>query len=72
LHLEQVLLKTKKREHELSERVEELEEDLSWHSNQLKIVMKQKNVLERHLQNNMSVANLSEKSDSSRETETKS
>lgn len=54
LHLEKVLLKTKKRENELSERVEELEEDLSWHSNQLKIVMKQKNFIERQMQRNTS------------------
>lgn len=60
LHLEKVLLKTKKREHDLGERVELLDEDLTWHSNQLKIVMKQKNVLERQLQRNHSVANLSE------------
>ena len=49
LHLDQVLSKTKKREIELSEKVEELEEDRTWLSNQLKLIMKQKNILERKL-----------------------
>ena len=36
LHLDQVLLKTKKKENELREKVDELEEDRKWLSNQLK------------------------------------
>lgn len=50
LHLEKILLKTQKKEHNLNEKVAELEEDLSWHSNQLKNVLKQKNILERQMQ----------------------
>lgn len=46
LHLDQVLVKLKKREKMLTEKVEELEQDRNWLSNQLKVVMKQKNLLE--------------------------
>jgi chromosome segregation ATPase len=46
LHLDQVLLKLKKREIILVEKVDELEQDRTWLSNQLKTVMKQKNLLE--------------------------
>jgi len=47
LHLDQVLMKTKKREAGLAEKVDELEQDRTWLSNQLKLVMKEKNLLER-------------------------
>jgi len=49
LQLDSVLTKTKKREVVLAEKVEELEQDRSWLSNQLKDVMKEKNSLERQL-----------------------
>mmetsp|Transcript_32743 Transcript_32743/g.48078 ORF Transcript_32743/g.48078 Transcript_32743/m.48078 type:complete len:141 (+) Transcript_32743:619-1041(+) len=49
LHLDKVLSSTKNREQELEERLEELEEDRNWLANQLKIVMKQKNILEKQL-----------------------
>lgn len=49
LHLDQLLMKVKKRETMLTSKVEELEHDRSWLSNQLKTVMKQKNQLEDEL-----------------------
>lgn len=49
LHLDSVLTKTKKRETLLSEKVEELEQDRNWLSNQLKDIMREKNILERRL-----------------------
>ena len=49
LHLDSVLTKTKKREALLSEKVEELEQDRAWLSNQLKDMMKEKKSLERRL-----------------------
>ena len=49
LHLDQVLLKTKRREVSLAEKVEELEQDRTWLSNQLKVIMKERNGLERQL-----------------------
>ena len=49
LHLDQLLMKLKKRETMLTSKVEELEHDRSWLSNQLKNVMKQKNQLEDEL-----------------------
>ena len=49
LHLDKVLLKLKKRETMLTEKVEELDQDRTWLSNQLKVVMKQKNMLENRL-----------------------
>lgn len=51
LHLDQLLMKLKKRETMLSSKVEELEQDRKWLSNQLKTVMKQKNHLEDELEN---------------------
>lgn len=50
LHLDQVLLKTKKKENELREKVDELEEDRKWLSNQLKLLMTHKNMLERQVE----------------------
>lgn len=47
LHLDQVALKLKKRDKVLTEKVEELEQERTWLSNQLKLVMKQKNTLTR-------------------------
>ena len=51
LHLDQVLLKLKKKEAVLTEKVDELEQDRTWLSNQLKAVMKEKNTLESRLIN---------------------
>ena len=51
LHLDQILMKLKKRETMLSSKVEELEQDRKWLSNQLKTVMKQKKNLEEELEN---------------------
>ncbi len=53
LHLDGVLTKTKQREKMLSEKVDELEQDRTWLSNQLKDIMKQKNALERRLEDLM-------------------
>ena len=50
LHLDQVLLKTKKKENELREKVDELEEDRKWLSNQLKLLMTHKHMLERQVE----------------------
>lgn len=49
LHLDSVLTKTKKRETALSQKVEEMEQDRAWLSNQLKDVMREKNAIERRL-----------------------
>lgn len=49
LHLDQVLVKLKQREKMLSEKNEELNQDRTWLSNQLKLVMKQKNILESRI-----------------------
>jgi chromosome segregation ATPase len=49
LHLDQVVLKFKKRDKTLTEKVEELEQERTWLSNQLKLVMKQKNSLETRI-----------------------
>mmetsp|Transcript_5712 Transcript_5712/g.7295 ORF Transcript_5712/g.7295 Transcript_5712/m.7295 type:complete len:177 (-) Transcript_5712:126-656(-) len=49
LHLDQQLMKAKKKEASLSEKVEELEQDRTWLSDQLKNVMKEKNAMERKL-----------------------
>ena len=51
LHLDQVLVKLKQREKMLSEKNEELNQDRTWLSNQLKLVMKQKNQLESRIKN---------------------
>ena len=49
LHLDSVLMKTKKKVNSLSEKVEEIEQDRKWLSDQLKEVMREKNLLERKL-----------------------
>ena len=49
LHLDRILTKMKKREKALSEKVDELEHDRNWLSNQLKDMMKQKNALQRRV-----------------------
>lgn len=49
LHLNEVLVKTKKKESELNEKLEEIKEDRTWLSNQLKMMMKQKMALEEQL-----------------------
>ncbi len=50
LHLDQVALKLKKRDKILTEKVGELEQERTWLSNQLKLVMKQKNTLETRIE----------------------
>ena len=49
LHYFKVMNELKTREANLAAKVEELESDRKWLSNQVKIVMKEKNILERRI-----------------------
>mmetsp|Transcript_51126 Transcript_51126/g.61540 ORF Transcript_51126/g.61540 Transcript_51126/m.61540 type:complete len:175 (-) Transcript_51126:179-703(-) len=54
LHLDKLLIRSKKRVKETTERMEEIEEDRNWLSKQVKVVMKEKNALQQQIREIMS------------------